>query len=208
MPTRYTLNDSGKPIFEELRRAYLADEIAPTAFVPAICEHGEMKLLRWGLTPSWAKEDFGASMIHARRERAFDQNAFKTSIWRRRCLIPATAFFEWRDEVGSMGVDHNDPQFLGMTERVKYRFSVPSMPLFYFAGIWDDWIDPNGSEIASCAILTTYPNPLILRYKPWMPCIMRPGDENRWMDFTIENRAELDAMLRGLDAESFQVKRG
>lgn len=207
MPTRYTLKDSGKPIFEELRQAYLAEEIAPTAFVPAICEHGELKLLRWGLTPSWAKEDFGASLCHARRERAFAQNAFKTSIGRRRCLIPATAFYEWRDEIDSVGVDPLDPRFLGSSERVKYRFSIPSMPLFYFAAIWDDWIDPNGSEIASCAILTTYPNSLIIRYKPQMPCILTRENEARWMDHSIESQAELDGMLRGLDAEKFSVDR-
>ncbi len=207
MPTRYTLNNSGKPIFEEIRKAYLGDEVSPTNFVPAICEHGELKLLRWGLTPSWAKEDFGGSMTHAVRERAFDQNAFKTSIWRRRCLIPATAFFEWRDEFNSIGVDPMDPQFLGATSRMKYRFEVPSMPLFYFAGIWDDWIDPNGSEIASCAILTTYPNSLIIRYKPTMPCILEPQHIDRWMDHEIESRAELESMLRGLEADRFSAKK-
>ncbi|MBI1332824.1 MAG: hypothetical protein GC165_08080 [Armatimonadetes bacterium] len=207
MPTRYTLKGSGKPIFEEMEKSFLGDEIAPTTFVPAICQHGEMKLLRWGLTPSWAKEDFGGSMLHARRERLFDQSAFKTSIWRRRCLLPATAFFEWRDEVDSVGVDPLDPQYLGVSTRAKYRFTVPSMPLFYFAGIWDDWIDPNGSEIASCAIVTTYPNPLILRYKPWMPSIMQTADLERWLDHTIENAAEIDVMLRGLDADRFHVER-
>lgn len=207
MPTRYTLRGSGKKVYEDLHNAYLPNEIAPTQFVPAICQGGEVKLLRWGFTPNWAKEDFGGTMCHARRERAFVQNAFKTAIWRRRCLIPATAFFEWRDEADSIGVDKFDPEFRGATERVKYRFSIPSQPLFYFAGIWEDWIDPNGSDIESCAILTTYPNSLIIRYKPAMPCILKPGTEDKWMDFEIKEQAELDNLLRGIDSDLFHVAR-
>ncbi len=193
MPTRFTLNGSGKPIFEEFRQAYLGDEIYPTAFVPAICEHGELKLLRWGLTPSWAKEDFGGSMCHARREKLFVQNTFKTSIWRRRCLIPATAFFEWQEKLDG--------------SKAKFKFTIPKQPLFYMAGLWDDWIDPNGSEIASCAIITTYPNSLILRYKPQMPAILKPADIELFMDHTLDQIKVLDHILHGLDSEEFRVER-
>ena len=146
-------------------------------------------------------------MTHVRREKVFFQNSTKGSVWRRRCLIPATGFFEWRDEYDGLGVDPLDPSYLGATDRAKYRFDVPSMPLFYFAGIWDDWIDPNGSEIASCAILTTYPNSLITRYKAWMPCILSRENEARWMDHSIENQAELEAMLRGFETDAFRVTR-
>lgn len=192
MPTRYTLKGSGKEVYEEIERAYLGEEIAPTAFIPAICRGGEVKLLRWGFTPQWAKEDFGAAMANVRREKVFFQNAFKGAITHKRCLIPATAFFEWRDEGPA---------------RVKYRFWIPSMPLFYFAGVWDDWIDPNGSDLESCAILNTYPNSLIIRYKPEMPCILKPGTEDAWMDFENKDRADLDGLLRGIEAEKFRVER-
>jgi putative SOS response-associated peptidase YedK len=188
MPTRYTLKGSGKKVYEELEQAYLGSEIAPTAFVPAICRGGEMKLLRWGYTPQWAKEDFGGAMANVRREKVFFQTSFKGPVMNKRCLIPATAFFEWRDEV-------------------KYRFSIPSMPLFYFAGIWDDWIDPNGSDLESCAILNTYPNSLIIRYKAQMPCILRPEHVDNWMNFENSDRAILDGMLRGIEAEKFRVER-
>ena len=192
MPTRYTLKGSRKKVYEDLEEAYLGDEIAPTAFVPAICRGGEMKLLRWGFTPQWVKEDFGGAMANVRREKVFFQTSFKGPVMNKRCLIPATAFYEWREEG---------------EEKVKYRFSIPSMPLFYFAGIWDDWIDPNGSDLESCAILNTYPNSLIIRYKPQMPCILKPGTEDVWMDFSIIERQHLDLLLRGIDAEKFRVER-
>ena len=188
MPTRYTLKGSGKKVYEEIIQSYLGDEVSPTNYVPAICRGGEMKLLRWGFTPQWAKEDIGASMTNVRREKVFYQHSFKGPVMNKRCLIPATAFFEWRDEV-------------------KYRFSIPSMPLFYFAGIWDDWIDPNGSDLESCAILNTYPNSLIMRYKPQMPCILHPLQVDTWMNFDIRDISILDSLIRGLDSEKFLVQR-
>lgn len=132
-------------------------------------------------------------MCLARREKLFTQNSFKTSVFRRRCIIPATAFFDWREELDG--------------SKTKFKFTVPSQPLFYFAGIWDDWIDPNGSEIASCAIVTTYPNSLIMRYKPQMPSILKHSEIDIWMDHSVQEIRVLDHILHGLDSDAFRVTR-
>jgi putative SOS response-associated peptidase YedK len=123
--------------------------IAPTQSVPVIRQNPkgprrEMSLVRWGLIPSWAKDQaVAAQMINARSETAATKPAFRDPLTSRRCLIPADGFYEW--------------QRRGKAKQPSC-FEVNEGELFAFAGLWDRWKDPSGQWLKSCSILTTTPN--------------------------------------------------
>jgi len=122
--------------------------IAPTQPVPFIRQNPkeplrELSLMRWGLIPSWSKDQSAAArMINARSESASTLPAFRDALKSRRCLIPADGFYEWM-----------------RTGKVKqpYCFEVSEGGLFAFAGMWDRWRDATGKTVVTCAILTTKP---------------------------------------------------
>ena len=106
-------------------------------------DHGERRasLMRWGLIPSWAVErSAGASTINARSETVATKPSFRESLQRRRCLIPADGFYEWR-RAGS--------------RKQPYCFEVGEGTPFAFAGLWDRWQGRDGTVVESCTILTT-----------------------------------------------------
>jgi len=126
----------------ELRPRY---NIAPTQPVPVVRatdSGGVISSMRWGLIPSWAK-DASMAQINARSETIQEKPAFKESVERRRCLIPADGFYEWRRS-------SNPTQ--------PFHFDMKDGSLFAFAGIWDRWTSSDGQMVESCAILTTIPN--------------------------------------------------
>ncbi|MEW6613751.1 MAG: SOS response-associated peptidase, partial [Pseudomonadota bacterium] len=105
--------------------------IAPTQAVPVVRQHGagrEMTLMRWGLIPSWAKDPgIGARLINARAEGAADKPAFRAAFRRRRCLIPADGFYEWRNQNG---------------RKQPFYFRREDGTPFAFAGLWEHWHGP------------------------------------------------------------------
>jgi len=112
--------------------------------------------MRWGLIPSWAK-DTSMAQIHARSETILEEPAFKRThpsasadgtdnAERRRCLIPADGFYEWRRSPNT---------------KQPFHFGMKDDSLFAFAGIWDCWTSTEGQMVESCAILTTTPNELL-----------------------------------------------
>ncbi|MHB9030696.1 MAG: SOS response-associated peptidase, partial [Candidatus Latescibacterota bacterium] len=124
--------------------------IAPTQTIPCIIHDGSgnrvMRMFRWGLIPHWSDDAaIGSRLINARSETVRTKPSFRSAFKYRRCLIPTTGFFEWKRE-GS----HKHPNFIGMKDD----------DLFAFAGIWERWIAPDGTEIETCAILTTESNKL------------------------------------------------
>jgi putative SOS response-associated peptidase YedK len=140
--------------------------------------------MRWGLIPRWAK-DASAAQINARSETLIEKPAFRESFERRRCLIPADGFYEWKRS--------------GSTKQ-PFHFGMYDDSLFAFAGIWDRWKQPRGLEIESCAILTTTPNDLLSDVHDRMPAILRPEHYDAWLTapFTeVRRHAEL---LRPFDA--------
>ena len=103
----------------------------------------EFALVRWGLVPSWIKEvKPGKPLINARAETAVGKPSFRNAMKRRRCLIPADGFYEWRGEPGR-----------------KQAFFIRRADdgLFAFAGLWESWMGADGSELDSACILTTRP---------------------------------------------------
>ncbi len=127
----------------------------------------QMDPVLWGLVPSWAKEPkLGQRMINARSETVMDKPAFRAAFKRRRCLIPASGFYEWHMEGG-----HKQPYFVGLKDE----------PLLAFAGLWEHWVGADGSELQTATILTTQASAQMAAIHERMPLILKPGDYDAWM---------------------------
>ena len=139
--------------------------------IPVIVRHkggNECRLMHWGLIPSWAKDPtIGNRMINARAESLSEKPAFKHLVGQRRCIIPADGFYEWRKE-GRRKV----PMWVYLKNR----------QAFGLAGLWDVWRRPDGGKVESFTIITTEPNELVRPIHDRMPVILRPEDEEQWLD--------------------------
>lgn len=151
--------------------------IAPTQMVAGVrldADKGkrELTLFRWGLIPFWAKDlAIGSRMINARSETVAEKPAFRAAFRSRRCLIPASGFYEWQKTQSG-----KQPHMIGMED---------GKP-FAMAGMWEHWEGGDGSIIESCTILTTTPNELIERVHNRMPVILDRGDFDDWLDPSAE----------------------
>lgn len=161
--------------------------IAPSQQVAVVTQEREFKVrylegFQWGLVPFWAKEaEVGPRLINARAESVADKPAFKYAFTRRRCIIPADGFYEWlRDG----------------DERIPVYFYPAQDELFAFAGLWEERQRPDGSVLRSCAIITTAANRLVDPVCTRMPVILRPQDEEFWLDPNARNIPELRRLLR------------
>lgn len=152
----------------------------------------ELATLRWGLVPSWAKDaSIGFKMINARAETVGDKPAFRQAINRRRCLIPATGFYEWRRE--------------GKT-RIPFCFTMLDDSIFALAGIWESWRDPApaGKIVETVSILTTGANVLLDDIHDRMPVILQPADYDLWLDPGAPFSPAVKALLQPFDAAKMQ----
>jgi putative SOS response-associated peptidase YedK len=159
--------------------------VAPTQPVAVLTNPTLEKLefMRWGLVPSWAKDiEIGSRLINARSETIDQKPSFKNSFARRRCLILADGFYEWyRAKDKSSG---SQP----------YYFTLKDHKLFSFAGIWDLWQSPEGSELLSCSIITCSANEIVKPYHERMPVILTSNDYQDWLKGI--NPVELKQLLR------------
>jgi len=165
--------------------------IAPTQGAPAIKlvtqeqEGGPpvrvLRLLHWGLIPGWAQDPtVGNRMINARSETVAQKPAFRAAFKRRRCLVLADGFYEWK----SLGRGKKQPHLIRMKDG----------RAFAFAGLWERWKGPEG-ELESCTVLTCEPNPLVAEIHKRMPVILHPGDYDRWLDPEIQDPDLLKQLL-------------
>ncbi|MET1247460.1 SOS response-associated peptidase [Sporolactobacillus sp. STCC-11] len=149
-----------------------------------------MGYLRWGLIPSWAKDEkIGYKLINARAESITEKPSFRDSFRRRRCVIVADSFYEW---------SHHVPK-----EKIPYRFMMKSGDLFAMAGLWDSWTTKDHRVIYSCTIITTEANELMKPIHDRMPVILSKEDEAEWLDPLSETQA-LKLMLRPYDSNQMQ----
>ena len=143
--------------------------------------------MRWGLVPFWAKGlKIGSRMINAVSETAAGKPAFRAAFKKRRCLILADGFFEWRKE--------------GKEKVPTYIFQKSKTP-FAFAGLWENWKSPEGEQVRSCTILTTTPNELIQPIHNRMPVILSQETEALWLDPLTEEPETLTPLLIPSPAE-------
>ena len=167
--------------------------IAPTQQVATIRQHPSepvriFGLMRWGLIPYWAKDQsFAIRTINAMSETAAQKPAFRDALRRRRCLIPADGFFEWKKT--------------GPKDKQPYNIGLPHDSIFAFAGLWDRWRDPNHHVLLeTCTILTTRPNSVVAEVHDRMPAILDPDDYERWLDPGITNSEMILESLKPFDA--------
>jgi putative SOS response-associated peptidase YedK len=159
--------------------------IAPTqpiAIVRSVDGKRQFVLMRWGLLPSWVKDPKAFSLIiNARGEGITEKPAFRAAIRRRRCLIPADGFYEWK-----AGGPRKQPYFI---------HAKSGAPLA-FAGLWETWVGPNGEELDTAAIVTTTANPGLSALHGRMPVIIPPEAFGRWLgEDEVEGAADLNAAM-------------
>ena len=165
--------------------------IAPTQIVPIVRQHSSepqrwLSNMRWGLVPYWATDlSIGARMINARSEDAASKPAFRESLKKRRCLVPADGFYEWQ-RAGKI--------------RQPYCFQLMNDSVFAFAGIWDRWKDATGLWIETFSILTTSPNALTSEVHDRMPVILPAEHYDLWLDPGFTNMQGVTEMLKPYDA--------
>ena len=158
--------------------------IAPTQPVPVVREVGdgrELTFLQWGLIPSWAKEGF-KPLINARGESVADKPSFRSAFKRRRCLLPADGFYEWRRPDGG--------------PKQPFNIRRPDGGMFAMAGIWEDWMGADGTELTTCAIITTDANKTLASIHHRMPVILAPEDWGAWLTTPETEAKKLLPLLR------------
>jgi putative SOS response-associated peptidase YedK len=146
--------------------------IAPSQPIAVIPNRANPKLdfFIWGLIPSWAKDpQMGNRMINARSETLAEKPAFRNAFRRRRCLIPADGFYEWQPIPGKKS---KQPMYIHLKDH----------KAFAFAGLWEIWMAPDGSEILSATIITTSANEFMKPIHDRMPLILQPKDYEEWLD--------------------------
>lgn len=161
-------------------------KIAPTEPVP-IVRRGqdgarEFVLVRWGLIPAWVKDpaDF-STLFNARSETALEKASFRNPARRRRCLFPATGFYEWTGPKG---------------KRRPLFFRPPDNGVMAFAGLYEYWMGANGSEVETATILTCAANGVVGAYHERMPAILQPSDHEAWLDTVDVSGDEAFGLLR------------
>jgi len=167
--------------------------VAPTDQVAAVVEHhGERQLdtFRWGLVPYYAESSHEAArLINARAETVESSGAFRTAFRRRRCIVPADAFYEWRRAVPAAG----NERARGARPQPYAIRRVDGQPMA-FAGLWAVWREPlDAGRLFTCSIVTTTANELLAPLHSRMPVILDEGDWDGWLDEASE-----PGMLRGL----------
>lgn len=172
--------------------------VAPTTYQPVIRadrETGarELASMRWGMVPYFAKSLAafkGFNTINARAETLTTQATWRVPFQRRRCLVPADGYYEWKA--------------LDAKTKQPYAFTLRSGGPFALAGLWDAWKGPDGGWLQSFAVITTDPNELAAKVHNRMPVILRPSDYDRWLDRTDVERLPLD-LLRPYNAGEMQA---
>ena len=176
--------------------------VAPSQIVPVIRrpQSGdglrELAGCKWGLIPYWAKDPkIGNNLINAKAETLAEKPSFKHAFTKRRCLIPADGFFEWRKR----GKEPSQPIYVRRRDG----------GLFAFAGLWEAWKTPEGEIVETCTIITTEPNEFISKIHHRMAVILKPDDEAAWIDPKSKSD-DLTQLLRPYesdDLEAFPVSR-
>jgi putative SOS response-associated peptidase YedK len=160
--------------------------VAPTQDVPVVRVgrdgQRELKLLRWGLVPFWAKDISGASrMINARGETVAEKPAFREAFKARRCLVPADGFYEWE----TLGDSPSKQPLL---------FRMADGKPFAFAGLWERWKPKEGgAPLETFTIVNTAANEIMARYHDRVPIVLAPEDYATWLDPKSDPRPLLKA---------------
>ncbi|MFA1710304.1 SOS response-associated peptidase [Peribacillus frigoritolerans] len=176
---------------EEYQFSY---NIAPSQSVLSVINDGvrnRLGYLRWGLIPFWAKDEkAGYKMINARAETIAEKASFRNAYKKKRCLIIADSFYEWK----------KTPE-----RKIPMRIKLKNHAPFGMAGLWESWKSPEGISIYSCSVITTVPNELMTSIHDRMPVILKPEDEKEWLNPSNNDPAYLQQYLKSFDSEQMEA---
>ncbi len=179
---RYTISHSTEDILERFNvlkeKFELAPNynVAPSHTVPVILSEKVesdqpvrvMQLIRWGLVPFWVRDTRSHKpFINARVETVMEKPSFKSSLHKKRCIIPADGFYEWKTVEG---------------KKQPIRIRLPGDQLFGMAGLYDDWTSVDGVTVRTCAIITVPGNEAMSEIHNRMPAILTAEGESVWLD--------------------------
>lgn len=168
--------------------------IAPTQPIAVILQNERRKrayaLVRWGFIPEWRKEPETRPLINARSETVAEKPTFRAAFKRRRCLIPAGGFFEWKSEG---------------REKQPYCIRRADGALFAFAGVWETAMDPGGGEMDTAAILTIAAGEEMKPLHHREPVVIPPEDYSRWLETDERDAGELAGLLAPSPAGSWKI---
>ena len=192
---RYTLHKNADELAVRYNLARMPHDIrenfnaAPGQQMPVIVEgDGEcqLEIMQWGLIPFWSKDPkIGYKLINARDDTIFDKPMWRNVILKKRCLIPADGFYEWKKILD------------GAKERKQPYYVHPKqLKLCSFAGVWDTWKDAEGLEHKTYSIITTEPNKEMAAIHDRMPVILHPEDEPQWLEPSRVTRSDIEPLLR------------
>lgn len=169
--------------------------IAPSSRICSIIADEEggrhLHLMHWGLIPSWAKDaTIGNKLVNARGETIAEKPSFRSAFKSRRCLIPASGFYEWKTEKGV---------------KFPWYISLKSGEPMAFAGLWETWSPKEGEAIESCCIITTDANTLMVPIHDRMPVILDPDQWAIWLSQQEKQADKLLPMIHPHDPKSMQA---
>ena len=171
---RFVIKDSQKKVMSDFQIQHsevLLEpryNISPSQDIPVIVQQDGIRRLetrQWGLIPFWSKTP--KPMINARSETCSEKPAFRQAFKKRRCLIPASGFFEWAKEDGG-----KQPYFIFLKDKSSMAF----------AGLWEEWSAPDGKIVKTCAILTVEANSFLKFIHHRMPVILKSANGMNWLD--------------------------
>lgn len=197
---RFVLTAPGRLVAEHFQLGHQPQlepryNIAPSQGIAVVrtspeSDQRELTILRWGLIPFWARDTkIGYKMINARGESVATKPAFRAAFKQRRCLIPASGFYEWKRE---------------KRRKQPYYFQIKAGEIFAFAGLWERWKDPAGNSIESCTIITTEANALLAPIHDRMPVILDRHDYDQWLDIRTGAPDQLQKLCRPFPAEEMK----
>ncbi|KYD15716.1 SOS response-associated peptidase [Geobacillus sp. 44B] len=167
--------------------------IAPSQEVLTVVQENGIrigKMMKWGLVPSWANDPkIGWKMINARAETVDEKASFRHALKRRRCLILADGFYEWKKEGA---------------KKIPYRFTLRNGEPFAFAGLWERW-DKQGEPLYTCTIITTTANELVSTIHERMPVILPPERQEAWLDPRLDDSDYVKSLLQPYPAEEMKM---
>jgi putative SOS response-associated peptidase YedK len=158
--------------------------VAPTQVVSCIIYMDRKRIvkpMKWGLIPSWEKNmKSGAKYINARKETIKTKPAFKNAFYHRRCIIPATGFYEWNKSKHT---------------KQAYFFTLTNKAPMAFAGIWEEWLNADHDVVYSFSIITTHANKIVAPIHSRMPVLLHPAIFERWLDTSQSDNNFLFQMI-------------
>ncbi len=158
--------------------------VAPAQKILAVVRDGQNRLvdLHWGLVPFWAQDrSIGSRLINARAETIAEKPSFRNAFKKRRCLIVADGFYEWKGEKGN-----KQPWYLTLRDQDP----------FAFAGLWELWRGDKNSKYYSCTIITTAASESVRGIHQRMPVILLPHTYRTWLDSAIQDADQLKQLLQ------------